>query len=281
MTCQFLRTTGSWLMMKNMHVQEGSVDTKWAPSISDSAYTSLGYSDTTVYDSSGFNNHGQTWAYNTAGDIEISSDTPRNNISTFINSVDTSTSTANGTNFIYCKCGLPTPNYMTVAFWCKPLGGYGDSTGQGQFCTTSYDISSGLSVATDYNTTAFHHRDSAFDLCKAGGTTTTAKLSINFTANEWHHYAVVYDGRYGRSYKDGVQTNTADLGLETALSSFIGITIGYSHAGGVIRSNKSYFADFRVYATALSAEDIQALYNAPVSVANNGAMLTQGEFVEV
>jgi hypothetical protein len=40
-------------------------------------------------------------------------------------------------------------------------------------------------------------------------------------------------------------------------------------------------SDFRIYATALSAEDVLALYNTPESIANNGTVITQGEFVEV
>jgi hypothetical protein len=178
---------------------------------------------------------------------------------------------------IYGNCGLTTPSYLTIAFWCKPFQGYSSSVGNGQFCTTNNVI--GLSAGTDYNTTAMHHRDGGIDFCSS--TSIKKRVSITFTANEWHHYAVVYDGRYGRVYKDGIETGNVDLGSVVPLVSFSAIVIGYSHAGGAVRSNKAYYSDFRLYATALSEEDIQELYNAPVSIANTGAMMTQGEFVEV
>ena len=36
-----------------------------------------------------------------------------------------------------------------------------------------------------------------------------------------------------------------------------------------------------VYATALSDKDIAELYNTPMCITNNGALMTQGEFKEV
>lgn len=40
-------------------------------------------------------------------------------------------------------------------------------------------------------------------------------------------------------------------------------------------------SDVRIYSTALSADDILALYNTPTSIASNGTLLTQGEISEV
>ncbi len=229
-----------------------------------------------VYDSSGYNNHGEIYAYNAKGDIVISSDTPRNSISTFINSDDNTTHTASGTVFIYGNCKLETPRQLTIAFWCKPIAGYLGVTGNGQFCTTAYD--KGMSAGRDYNATAMHHRDGTVDVTNVDGT--DKRLSIVFTANEWHHYAFVYDGRYCRSYRDGVEQSSIDMGTEISLKSFNAIVIGYSNAGGVYRSNKSYYSDFRVYTTALSVDDILELYHTPISIAKTGETFTQGEYIE-
>ncbi len=232
--------------------------------------------DRTIYDCSGYNNHGQTWAYDDMGDIEISSSTARYSVSTFINSENNTTSTASGTQMIYCPCALTTPNYLTVAFWCKPIAGYSGTTGQGQFALTMNDC--GISAATDYNTAPMHHRDSQIDMNTSGNTHKT--IGITFTANEWHHYAIVYDGRYGRVYKDGVAGNTLDMGSNVSLASMKAIVIGYSHAGGVIRSNKSLYSDFRIYVTALSADDILELYQTSASIDKDGNMYAY-EFNEV
>ena len=236
-------------------------------------------SETQVIDSSGYNNHAQTWAYDTNSSIESSSETMRNTLSTYVKAGDVQTgSTATGVTFIYGSCGLVQPPTMTIAFWCKPIKGYNGVTSQGQFCTTSNIL--GVGSGTDYSTTAMHHRDGRIDMCTS--TNIHKYLDITFTKDEWHHYAIVYDGRYGKTYKDGVlQSSTLDMGSTLSLASFTAVVIGYSHAGGVYRKNNSYYSDFRLYATALSQEDIQELYNTPVSVANTGAMMTQGEFVEV
>lgn len=39
-------------------------------------------------------------------------------------------------------------------------------------------------------------------------------------------------------------------------------------------------SDFRMYATALSDADVAALYNTPVSITSNGAMIVKGELIE-
>lgn len=267
---------------KNMSIgkwklEVGSIATPWTPNVNDDDYSIAVYEDNIIYDSSGYNHNASIWAYDTLGEVKPVNDSARNSVATYINSEKVTTNTASGTWMIYGDCALTTPSYLTVAFWCKPFSGYGGSVGQGQFCTTSNAI--GITAGTDYNTTAIHHRDSGYDLCSS--TSVHKRVNVAFTAKEWHHYAVVYDGRYGRVYKDGVETGTADLESVVPLASFSAIVVGYSHAGGAVRSNKAYYSDFRIYATALSQEDIQQLYNTPVSVSNNGVVFTQGEFVEV
>lgn len=262
---------------KYLKLEKGDKATPWLPNSSDAQYSAMGYNDTTVYDSSGFNHHGQTWAYDSNGSIEISSGTPRYSVSTYINSSDNTTSTASGTRYIYGQCALTTPSYLTVAFWCKAVAGYNSSTGQGQFCLTMNDI--GINAGTDYNTVPMHHRDSCIDICTSEPYHKT--VPINFgNANEWHHHAIVYDGRYGKVYKDGVYVTQVDMGSTMPLASMKAIVIGYSHAGGVIRSNKSYYSDFRLYATALSADDIKELYQVGASIDKSGNMYAY-EFNEV
>lgn len=229
----------------------------------------------TVYDTSGFKNDGETYAYDTTGSIECSSDTARYSLSTFINSANV-TNNATGIRYIYGNCELTTPQYLTVAFWCKPIAGYGNYAHNGLFALTNNDIGTG--AATDFNTAPMHNRDAYIDMCTS--TNVHKTLSFSGTLNEWHHYAVVYDGRYGKAYIDGVQTATLDMNSNLSLASFKAIVLGYSHAGGVYRKLRAYYSDFRIYATALSADDVKKLYNTVASVSNTGVLLTRGEIVE-
>ena len=238
--------------IRHCKLEKGSKATPWNL---DSTELNI---DNNIYDVSGFDNNGEWYRYDTTGTIEYSTDTPRYWVSTYVNSENNTTNTASGTVYLYGHCSLTTPNQMTVAFWCKPIAGYNSTTSQGQFCTTTYAYGN-VNVGADYQGSAMNHRDGAVDM-NDSASTTQARPTITFTANEWHHYVFTYDGQNGKSYKDGVLQNTKSFADAKTLDSFIGVVIGFSKAGGVWRSNKSYYSDFRLYCTALSANDIKELY---------------------
>lgn len=223
---------------------------------------------TMIADSSGYENNGIIYKYDSLGSITAVSDTPRFKAATHIASENYTTSTASGTCYIYGNCALTNPDRMTVAFWCKPIAGYNGTTAQGQFCTTNIAYGN-VNVGSDYQASAMNHRDNAVNI-NDSASTTQCNPNITFTANEWHHYAITYDGQTGRVYKDGVQTASAAFTATKTLDSFIGVIIGFSKAGNVWRSNDSYYSDFRVYCTCLSAEDILDLYHTPASIDNLG-----------
>ena len=245
-------------------LEKGSIATPYCRTASE-----MGIDTTKIIDSSGYNYHGEIWRYNSLGNIEVYSNTPRNSLSTYVNSENNTTNTASGTIYIYGHCELTSPKNLTVSFWCKPIAGYNNTVDQGQFCLTN--ISMGSNAGSDYTTSAMNHRDSIIDF--SNGTTTYHKtIPIPFTANEWHHYAISYDGRYMKVFKDGVQTATSDMGSEQTLCSIKGAILGFSKAGGVWRSNKSYYSDFRLYTTTLSADDILELYQVGAKIDKSGNM---------
>jgi hypothetical protein len=99
------------------------------------------------------------------------------------------------------------------------------------------------------------------------------------TLNEWTHFVVTKTKEHLVTvYRNGIQidsytnTNCASDGVVYRMA---------RDTRGDATMYKGGISDFRIYATVLSAADAQELYNAPVSVANTGAMMTQGEFVEV
>ena len=164
------------------------------------------------------------------------------------------------------------PEKMTVAFWCKPITGYGNGTGNGMFSLTNNDI--GESAGSDYQSAPLNHRDAGFDVNGVSGSTYTHKrLSVTFTANEWHHYAITYDGRYAKLYKDGVQSTSVDMGATMPLGDMKGIVVGFSKAGGAWRRVQAHYSDVRLYITCLSDSQVADLYNTAVSVANNGTLM--------
>jgi len=219
------------------------------------------------YDCSGYRNNGQFYSYDSNGTIEESINTPRYNRSMYINSSNNITNTASGTKYLYGNCSLINPNNLTISFWCKPIAGYGGNTAQGQFCTTNTVF--GPDAGVDYQVSAMNHRDTGIDINNSAANT-HLRLSVDFTANEWHCYSFTYDGKTARAYKDGIQTATTAFNSNMSLGSFIGIILGFSKAGGVWRSNKSYYSDLKVYATALSAEDVKELYQTSASIDNKG-----------
>lgn len=258
---------------KNFKLEKGDRVTPWIPSPFDAEYTSLGFNDGIEHDCSGFGNNGEQWAYDSYGSITFDSNTPRYTTCIHINNdaKNASSNNASGTRYIYGKCALTTPKELTISFWCKPVAGSQGSTYNGQFSTTNNSI--GSSAGNDYLTSCFNHRDAGIDVNSSDGST-HLRLPVAFTANEWHYYTFTYDGQTANAYVDGVLKNTVSFTSPTTLCSMVAIVIGFSKAGGVWRSNNSYYSDFRIYSTALSADDILTLYNTAATIDNQGNLFT-------
>ena len=256
-------------------LEKGSVATPWTPNPADPEFTKMGFDDGIEYDVSGYGNNGtKTLADGSTGSFEYTAETPRYWTATHIHSLNPSTNAQAGTAYINANCSLTDPNQLSIAFWENAGIGYSGGQAQGMFCTTNNAIGS------DYLGSAMNHRDNAVDINSSDGND-HLRLYITFLKNEWHHYAFTYDGQYARSYRDGILQDTKNFTSPTALGSFANVFIGFSKAGGVWRRNDAIYSDFRIYATALSADDILALYNTPISLSSNGTLLTQGEFTEV
>lgn len=91
------------------------------------------------------------------------------------------------------------------------------------------------------------------------------KNSINMplTAGNLYHIAIVYNGTTRKVYANGSAYNTSNV----TLNSFNIKYILMGNGGNDPRYDKCIsIVDYRIYATALSAEDIKNLYNSPISV---------------
>ena len=257
--------------IRNLKIEKGATATPWTPNPTDSLYTAMGLDSDIVYDVSGYQNNGELYTTDGTGEFIWESDTPKYNVSCRVHSLNSTQNSMYGTAYIRANCGLVEPEQLTIAFWCYARSeGYGGETNQGVFCTTN---NTGSSTGSDYQDSAMNHRDSIVNINRV-----TDKVQLNlgimFIDNEWHHYAFTYDGQNARSYRDGVLIDTQSFSSPVALNSFSSVILGFSKAGGVWRRNNNNYSDLRVYATCLSAADIAALYNAPISLSSSGTLFS-------
>ena len=101
--------------------------------------------------------------------------------------------------------------------------------------------------------------------------------ALSSLSSGWHHFVGVFDG-YAKKvymYRDGVMVGSATTtNATTTYYSNNVVFIGAEAAANQTTPNGYYFpgklSDFRIYGTALSAEDIAELYHTGASVDNKG-----------
>ena len=213
------------------------------------------------YDCSGFGNHGLV-----AGDIKGNGDTPRFTGSSVFNGTDT---------FILAPLGAAHPtDAITVSAWI-----YHNS-----------DTDKRVVTCTEGGGWNFEGNPIKVSMYINGGyrTCVGTKKWSDIGLNSWHHIAFTYDGNTIRFYIDGVENayytysstkypityanNRTVIGAEASGTGSSSTASGYYWDGKL--------SDIRIYATALSPEDILALYNTSTSIDSNGNMYCS-EFVEV
>ena len=131
-------------------------------------------------------------------------------------------------------------------------------------------LSNSSSYPSDYENSALAQYDSIFRFnLTDGNSSSIVSLSLIDTGN-WHMYTLVFNNGTVQGYRDGVSiTFNSKSGT---LAQFSYIYMGINVAGAVYRQTKSKWSDFRIYSTALSASDIQELYNVSASIDKNGNM---------
>lgn len=229
------------ITITNIKLEEGEVVTPWCPNSSDTLATTMDLNGTTEYDTSGFGNNGTR-----TGTFSWTSDTPRYNVSTKFN-----------TNYIERSNVINNPS--TTAFWIK------------------FDSLSNQIVFTDYNTVASLGIYNNNLLIGYGADCKLTYPKTIITTDKWYHVCIVKSSNTtAEFYLDGIlQTpgSTTDYWTKVGTNSQIGA-----------RSTNYYFkgnlSDFRIYATALSADDVSALYENSAYISSNATTYAH-EFVEV
>lgn len=253
-------TSGEYGELK---LEKGSIATPWCPN---NINTNI------IYDTSGYCNNGTV-----IGNLNTITPSPRYDVAAHLESSSPTTNDNTGLTYIQTAFRLTTPTQMTICWWGHPESGLSGNSNHAAWCT-----SASSSAPTDYDQTAFHHRDKRFDICLNSASSTSLSLTFNnYTLNEWHYYSVTYDGKIAILYKDGIETNRSTISSsEAPLKTFSYLYIGFSKAGGVYRKTLGSYSDFRIYATALSAQQIKELYTTSMQIDSSGNIFAR-ELVEL
>ena len=225
------------MYLKRFKLEEGSKATSWCPNSSDKLTTILGLNNNEVYDCSGFENNGTR-----VGTFSWTENTPRYNTSTVFNGVDNAIQTPSLPTMITDK------NY-TISVWT-----YKDSIGSKSY-QTIYGGQSGFEL----------------EARNSGGTSPQyvgwnwGKPVANYEFSKWNHFCFVHSDADCKLYVNGeyISSGTAK-DSNPAGNYFIGAwkTSGQQNYEGLM-------SDFRIYATALSADDVKLLYQVTTSADKN------------
>lgn len=207
--------------------------------------------DNIEYDVSGYGRNGM---YN--GVVSYTSDTAKYNVSTVFNGTDT---------FIEAN-SLPSET-KTISFWIKPSS---SRTSYLAFADYGSQLCFGLENNDHFNTMTTNARGTTF-----------SKSAV--TQNAWNHVVIVKTGDTTRKlYVNGVEQQGLSTNFWT--HNVDCLTIGIRETQDTSLSKQYYLgniSDFRAYTTALSADDVLELYHTPITLSNNGTLMTQGSLQEV
>ena len=186
----------------------------------------------TIYDCSGYRNHGHV-----NGTLTSDTDAGRYTRAIYFPS--------NYANNIFVSTAaniIPSLTACTITWWEKPVTGKSMLIAGGT--STTY-IAACKESGTFYNDgvtgTPIYYKDGI----------KTPDTSMNYTAGEWHHYAIT------------------DISITTFKNIFINNYVGNSSWCVNGRLN-----DLRIYSTVLSAEDIEALAKVQAAVDSSGNVYT-------
>ena len=250
-----LRDTNVTVLFKNIKVEEGNIFTSWTPAKTDPNYPQN--NDTIVYDCSGYNNNGTI-----TGTLETITSNIRYNCATQFDNKE------------YIIHKLPeNMYYATYSFWIKASS----YTNYGAIYMSYQSPSAGTSPWFAINT----------ESCKvwayfSNNSPNYTKGSGTMSLNEWHHCVYVWNNGIAQWYVDGEKSgNSTIYTTRTYIQNTINATIGNSYTGTSWNGTpfSGQISDFRIYATALTAEQIKELYHTSVTIDNKGNIYAR-ELVE-
>ena len=203
--------------------------------------------DSPIFDNSGYGNNGTI-----NGNLQISTNTGTGKYSSIFNGDDNSVQTPNLANLIH-------DGVFTITQWFLHTDEYSSKGYE-----TLYGGPSGFEIESKLSSSNVP----IFVAYNWGGSTSEAQR-FTYTLNKWHQYAMVRTTEGTVWYMDGVQIFTGAAGSIPSGDYFIG-----AWKTAVQQNFKGKIADFKIYSTALSAEDIKAEYTRKASIDRNGNLFT-------
>ena len=224
-----------------LKIEKGEKATSWLPNVNDTEYTTMGYNDTTVYDSSGYNYHGTVTEALTS-----SNDSPRYDASTHFN----------GTAYSYVTS--ISSEIKSISLWVK-----WDSIPSGQSV-----------VFMDYKSRIGFGLMSTGILCGSVANTYKTFSKDNLVANTWYHFVIVNPGA-----ATGTDRKLYINGVEQTAKTTVSVwsySLNYLQIGKRSTTSDGFvgcISDFRMYSTVLSDDDVLELYHTGESISKDKTLL--------
>lgn len=230
-----------------LKLEKGQVATPYIPHVEEAAYTVSRYANLVKEECSGFKKNTAMLSAPINGGTS-----PKGYTCTYFDGIDDAIQID--------EAAMPKiiSDRFTIAFWIKPDGENGSrSVYFGSNGNVAYTINIEKNASNqlrfywngnpDYNNTSF-----------------------TITDGSWQHIAIVRESATStKFYKNGVLVNTYTSSCAAQTSGSAIYYIGRDQRTGAT-AYKGYMSDFRLYASALSADDIKALYNIGAEIDNSG-----------
>ena len=256
---------GAVLKVTNSKLEYSDHATPWSPAPADPEYSAMGYDDNIEYDVSGYGNNGVR-----SGTFSYSSDAPKYTTSTVFD----------GNSAIQCPKYFEVEYMNQVTFSCWANCDWDD--GKHHYFISSqqtgglllFQHSAGFIRARTYRYASADYSDRGY-------------WQADYTPDEplssgWHMFTGVHDSNSIKLYIDGELMKTTEgvnygIHFHPTANMYIGAEADPTAFSTPVTGKIS---DVRIYATALTADEIADLYHTPISVSNTGTLLTQGELQE-
>ena len=250
--------------VRNVKLEVGTRVTQYCPPQEDPTYSQLGFDSAIEKDLSGFGHDSMT--IYTLPDIDTTS--PR-----YCTAYDFAENTAKRVRTQQTHDFDFTDNF-TWSCWVKTRAKTDTSTG------AQYAFSVGRATLSPYGY-GLHPNNEGTKWIASFGSEISITIASNVPINTWHHFAFTKSGTTLKTFMDGELKNTITFSgtLPTYSSNSYGPGIGFLRYYNGTTESIMYplngcVSDFRIYATALSDDDIRELYASPASIDNQGNLFT-------